>query len=502
MSDTESIMMRDKLQRLADLWHNIYENRSAIRSSKFGFPGIIKGNPSGLMNTGSIPTSFGISKSDLILQNKMARVAHSLPPTNFFPPAVIQSKAVLPKILRGMFHDELSGAVDAEQIASDNALEEKLKRLERIRSFGRATQASGFSRYARAEEQSNRRIDERNEDERNREENHRLAESRGSIRSRRERLMFMREFPAFFRNSKMSTKDMRDMAKSLRVIRRIPIIGRIATNPVGAAVALLGAQKAAFNVSDAANKEVVDWQNLALMTGGMSKTFEDAGYLAGMSGPSEIMGTLGKFQTMFGQAAEDMLRGYGSVLAATPEQNRMMVASGMGLNTKEATLAMALSNPEMFGSEQRRTLAARNRIKAIEDLGYSTGSSFSDTAGSVWLSMFGGAQARDVSGNTKWSKNLRKEMEGEYSDMMDRLVYTWNDVRDTANEDDRFRAGMYDNSVTNNGGDRPVTVIQHINAEVKDKDPLGFVKEMTLLGSTGVRGAKSVIQGQDSMATR
>ena len=138
---------------------NLLESRRARLSSRFGHKGIIKGNPVGLMTTASIPTSIGINKSDAILQHKMARVAHSLPPINFFPPAVIQSKSPLLKALRGMFHDAPSGVLDTDQIASDNILEEKLKRLDRIRAFGRATKASGFSRYARAERESNERID-------------------------------------------------------------------------------------------------------------------------------------------------------------------------------------------------------------------------------------------------------------------------------------------------------------------------------------------------------
>ena len=137
----------------------------------------------------------------------------------------------------------------------------------------------------------------------------------------------------------------------------------------------------------------------------------------------------------------------------------------------------------------------------METMGYSTGSSLSDTINSVWLSVMGGAQARDVSGKTDWSKKIRKSMEGDYADMMDRLVYTWDEVHDTAEIDDRYRAGMYDNSVTNNGGDRSVTVIQHINAEVKDSDPVGFVKEMTLLGGRGKHEAESVLQNNDSLRT-
>ena len=480
---------------------NLLESRAARLASRFGHNGIIKGNPVGLMTTESIPTSIDINKADAILQQKMSKVANAIPPINFYPPAVVQSKALLSKALRGMFHDAPSGVVDTDQIVSDNILEEKLKRLDRIRAFGRATKASGFSRYAKAEAQLNEDIDKRNEYERERAINSRLAESRGSIKNRKERMMLMREFPTFFKNSKMSTKDMRDIAKHIRAIRRIPVIGNIATNPFGAALSILGAQKAAFNTSDAANKDVVDWQNLALMTGGLPKEFENAGYLAGMKSPGEIMSSLGKFQQMYGPAAVDMLRGYGSSLAAAPAETRQMLASSFGLNTKEAALAMALSNPELFASDQRITQAARNKISAMETMGYSTGSSLSDTINSMWLSVMGGAQARDVSGKTDWSKKIRKSMEGDYADMMDRLVYTWDEVHDTAEIDDRYRAGMYDNRVTNNnGGDRNVTLQVNVASPqiTTTGDPVDFAKGIANIGSRALSEYQSVIENTDT----
>ena len=102
-----------------------------------------------------------------------------------------------------------------------------------------------------------------------------------------------------------------------------------------------------------------------------------------------------------------------------------------------------------------------------------------------------------------WS--AREEIgEDKRKELMSNLPFSniWDEVHDTAEIDDRYRAGMYDNSTTNNnGGDKSVTVIQHINAEVKDSDPAGFVKEMTLLGGRGKHEAESVLQNNDSLRT-
>ena len=198
-----------------------------------------------------------------------------------------------------------------------------------------------------------------------------------------------------------------------------------------------------------------------------------------------------------------MLRGYGSSLAAAPAETRQMLASNFGLNTKEAALAMALSNPELFASDQRITQAARNKISAMETMGYSTGSSLSDTIGSMWLSVMGGAQARDVSGKTDWSKKMRNSMEGDYADMMDRLIYTWDEVHNTAEIDDRYRAGMYDNSVTNNGGDRNVNVEIHVASPqiTTSGDPSDFAKGIANIGSRALSEYQSIIENTDTKRT-
>ena len=135
----------------------------------------------------------------------------------------------------------------------------------------------------------------------------------------------------------------------------------------------------------------------------------------------------------------------------------------------------------------------------MEAMGYSTGSSLLDTVGSAWLTIFGGAQARDVSGNTKWSKLLRKSLEGEYAEMMDRLVYTWDDVRETAATDDKFRAGMFDESTTNNESNKSVNITMNIGApQVNSENPKEFINGLVEMAGDKVVGSRYIAEAFDT----
>ena len=486
-------------ERLA---RNLLESRAARFSSRFGHNGIIKGNPVGLMTTASIPTSIGINKADAILQQKMSKVANAIPPINFYPPAVVQSKALLSKVLRGMFHDAPSGVLDTDQVASDNILEEKLKRLDRIRAFGRATKASGFSRYARAEAQLNKDVDERNEYERERARNTRLAESRGSIRNRKERLMLMRELPAFFRNSKMSTKDLRSMAKGFRQISKIPIIGSFASNPALAAItATIGGFASVMNSANSANEVTKKWRNYENLYGKPTERQEWNARLAGIKDPARIAQIYGMLAAKFGGDPETFLLSQGLAMRGMDNRTKQYHAEAMGFDADTVRLAEIYA-----GAPAEESDIVDARIAALDreqKEGEKSGSGLRRTLRSMqlrWIPFQKDLEARGWS----WSKILALAnplmFGGQFvGNEIGNAV--WDEVHDTAEIDDRYRAGMYDNSVTNNGGDRSVTVIQNINAEVKDSDPVGFVKEMTLLGGRGKHEAESVLQNNDSLRT-
>ena len=507
---------------------NLLESRAARLSSRFGRNGIVKGNPVGLMATASLPTTNGINKADAILQQRMARVAHSLPPTNFFPPAVIQSKALLPKALRGMFHDAPSGILDTDQIASDNILEEKLKRLERIRAFGRATKASGFSRYARAEQESNERIDYERELEA--EELHRRRMSDKSFRfemlDKNEQFIqsAMRDKgwsrdqaeQVYFRNLTENTKWLRFIAKDNPKIakNRIPIanavgkssgrpiIGSFASNPALAAItAAVGGFASTISSSNAANEATKKWRNYESLYGKPTAQQEWNARLAGIKDPARIAEIYGQLAVNFGGDPDMFLLSQGIALRGMDHKQKQLHAKALGFTPDMVRLAEIYA-----GAPAEESDIVDARIAALDreqKEGEKSGSGFRKTLRSMqlrWIPFQKDLEARGWS----WSKILALSnplmFGGQFvGNEIGNAV--WDEVHDTAEIDDRYRAGMYDNSVTNNGGDKSVTVSQNINAEVEDSDPVGCVKEMTLLGGRGKQEAESVLQNNDSLRT-
>ena len=521
---------------------NLLESRAARLSSRFGRNGIVKGNPVGLMATASLPTTNGINKADAILQQRMARVAHSLPPTNFFPPAVIQSKALLPKALRGMFHDAPSGILDTDQIASDNILEEKLKRLERIRAFGRATKASGFSRYARAERESNERIDYERELEAEELHRRRMSDKsfefemldkdeqfiQGAMRDKG----WSREQAeqVYFKNLTENTKWLRFIAKDNPKIAKnlipiakavgkaggLPFIGGFATNP---ALAAVGAAMFVSSEYSKAIKENLNWINLISAGGGISGDALSAAAGGGLDYASALKLVQGSKRTAakwkFGEGLDGIFRStmYGADVSvfnpfATGEDRLRMIYNATKNIQDDGDRLAAL---EMWGASaeeynQGRRLETPREQWSIEERISDRARQWKDWR--EWAKVHGTAWDK-INAYTSpdwwidfWS--AREEIgEDKRKELMSNLPFSniWDEVHDTAEIDDRYRAGMYDNSVTNNGGDRSVTVIQNINAEVKDSDPVGFVKEMTLLGGRGKHEAESVLQNNDSLRT-
>ena len=508
---------------------NLLESRAARLSSRFGRNGIVKGNPVGLMATASLPTTNGINKADAILQQRMARVAHSLPPTNFFPPAVIQSKALLPKALRGMFHDAPSGILDTDQIASDNILEEKLKRLERIRAFGRSTKASGFSRYARAERESNERIDYERELEAEELHRRRMSDKsfgfemldkdeqfiqgamrdKGWSRDQAEQVYFknLTENAKWLRfiakdNPKIA-KNLIPIAKTIGKASGLPIIGSFASNPALAAItAAVGGFASTISSSNAANEATKKWRNYESLYGKPTAQQEWNARLAGIKDPARIAEIYGQLAVNFGGDPDMFLLSQGIALRGMDHKQKQLHAKALGFTPDMVRLAEIYA-----GAPAEESDIVDARIAALDreqKEGEKSGSGFRKTLRSMqlrWIPFQKDLEARGWS----WSKILALAnplmFGGQFvGNEIGNAV--WDEVHDTAEIDDRYRAGMYDNSTTNNnGGDRSVTVIQNINAEVKDSDPAGFVKEMTLLGGRGKHEAESVLQNNDSLRT-
>ena len=428
----------------------------------------------------------------------------------------------------GKRKSSLSGIAATDELANLDRINSRLDFLDRLRTFRRATQASGFSRYARAEQESNERIDYERELEA--EELHRRRMSDKSfefemldkdeqfIQSAMRDKGWSRDQAeqVYFRNLTENTKWLRFIAKDNPKIAKnlipiaktigkasgLPIIGSFASNPALAAItAAVGGFASTISSSNAANEATKKWRNYESLYGKPTAQQEWNARLAGIKDPARIAEIYGQLAVNFGGDPDMFLLSQGIALRGMDHKQKQLHAKALGFTPYMVRLAEIYA-----GAPAEESDIVDARIAALDreqKEGEKSGSGFRKTLRSMqlrWIPFQKDLEARGWS----WSKILALAnplMFGGQFVGNEIGSAVWDEVHDTAEIDDRYRAGMYDNSVTNNGGDRSVTVIQNINAEVKDSDPVGFVKEMTLLGGRGKHEAESVLQNNDSLRT-
>ena len=449
----------------------------------------------------------------------------------------------------GKRKSSLSGIAATDELANLDRINSRLDFLDRLRTFRRATQASGFSRYARAEQESNERIDYERELEA--EELHRRRMSDKSfefemldkdeqfIQSAMRDKGWSRDQAeqVYFKNLTENTKWLRFIAKDNPKIAKnlipiakavgkasgLPFIGGLFANPTTAIMALgVGAIARTVSGADEANATIKKWKAYEGLYGNPTDKQKRMARLAGIKDVANISKVYGRLNVQRGDA-ESYLMNIGMAFRVMDERSAQLLAESEGLSPEEVRLAKLYAGE---GASKADVVDANiEYLKEIQQRGFETGSGAKATMRSLSLSipyaksavargMVEGDErfneqlekikAKEWSKNRAWSvaSNYRYDDPEKYQAMADAIKNTWDEVHDTAEIDDRYRAGMYDNSTTNNnGGDRSVTVIQNINAEVKDSDPVGFVKEMTLLGGRGKHEAESVLQNNDSLRT-
>ena len=443
----------------------------------------------------------------------------------------------------GKRKSSLSGIAATDELANLDRINSRLDFLDRLRTFRRATQASGFSRYARAEQESNERIDYERELEAEELHRRRMSDKafefemldkdeqfiQGAMRDKG----WSREQAeqVYFRNLTENTKWLRFIAKDNPKIAKnlipiakavgkaggLPFIGGFATNP---ALAAVGAAMFVSSEYSKAIKENLNWINLISAGGGISGDALSAAAGGGLDYASALKLVQGSKRTAakwkFGEGLDGIFRStmYGADVSvfnpfATGEDRLRMIYNATKNIQDDGDRLAAL---EMWGASaeeynQGRRLETPREQWSIEERISDRSRQWKDWR--KWAKVHGTAWDK-INAYTSpdwwidfWS--AREEIgEDKRKELMSNLPFAniWDEVHDTAEIDDRYRAGMYDNSTTNNnGGDRSVTVIQHINAEVKNEDPVGFVKEMTLLGGRGKHEAESVLQNNDSLRT-
>ena len=305
------------------------------------------------------------------------------------------------------------------------------------------------------------------------------------------------------KNNPKIAKNLIPIAKAVGKASGLPIIGSFASNPALAAItAAVGGFASTISSSNAANEATKKWRNYESLYGKPTAQQEWNARLAGIKDPARIAEIYGQLAVNFGGDPDMFLLSQGIALRGMDHKQKQLHAKALGFTPDMVRLAEIYA-----GAPAEESDIVDARIAALDreqKEGEKSGSGFRKTLRSMqlrWIPFQKDLEARGWS----WSKILALAnplMFGGQFVGNEIGSAVWDEVHDTAEIDDRYRAGMYDNSTTNNnGGDRSVTVIQNINAEVKDSDPVGFVKEMTLLGGRGKHEAESVLQNNDSLRT-
>ena len=212
-----------------------------------------------------------------------------------------------------------------------------------------------------------------------------------------------KELPAFFRNSKMSAKDMNRLANAWgEFAQSNPMAARLAKNPIMyGGLAAYGALLWGMGKSDAANKSVITWGNARNIYGSGSSAFQRAAYMAGVEDPGAISRRLGKQAIRYGGSdnAESVYREFGSMMSGMTRDEKMYFAESIGFDDTDVAIAEMLAGG-MKPSLARKVGANKAMLEAQKTAGFASGAGAGSTIQSLWLSIPGMAsgQARDLEG--------------------------------------------------------------------------------------------------------
>ena len=314
------------------------------------------------------------------------------------------------------------------------------------------------------------------------------------------RQRLLKELPPFFKDSKLSTKTLLAMSKSLAEVKKTPFIGpmlgRMVQNPVaGVSAAIYGAIVAAFAASDKSNTTVVGWQNAANLYGMPSKEFQNAAYLAGLKDPGEISRLYGKLTTQFGDP-EAIIAALGSSMGGMSARERTFVAKDLGIDETTMALIDIMSKSGHLTPDQSRRIAAnKSKVEALKTIGFTSESGVGDFLQSTYLSIPGmtGAAARDM-------ESSERVREG-YEDAFDLLQFDniQRNIKETGNAADSLRESESSGgSTTNNSVSSTNTALIINTMNVNGKDAMEIANGLKDIADSTLGSRANVLNAMDS----
>ena len=303
------------------------------------------------------------------------------------------------------------------------------------------------------------------------------------------------------KNNPKIAKSLIPIAKTIGKASGLPIVGAFASNPALAAItAAIGGFSSTISSSNAANEATKKWRNYESLYGKPTAQQEWNARLAGIKDPAKIAEIYGQLAVNFGGDPDMFLLSQGIALRGMDHKQKQLHAKAFGFTPEMVRLAeiYAGATPEESDIVDARIYA----LEREESEGWKSGSGFRKTLRSMqlkWIPFQKDLEARGWS----WGKILALAnplmFGGQFvGNEIGNAV--WDEVHDTAEIDDRYRAGMYDNSVTNNDASRSVSLQVNVASPqiTTTGDPVDFAKSISLIGSRALSEYQSIIENTDT----
>ena len=315
------------------------------------------------------------------------------------------------------------------------------------------------------------------------------------------RQRLLKELPPFFKDSKLSTKTLIAIGKSLQGIRKTPFVGpalaRMVQNPVaGASAAVYGAMVAAFGASDRANTTTIGWENAANLYGMPSKKFRDAAFLAGLKDPGEISRLYGKLTAQFGDP-EMAISALGSAMGGMSSRERTFMAKDLGIDETTMALIDILSgNKHLNVGETRRTAANKAKLDVLQSLGYTSGSGVGNWLQSLFLSIPGmkGGAARDMELLPHVRQGYNDDLDILMFDAIERNTKGAADAADSLSSSESSGGG----DTTNNSVSSTSTALIINTMNVNGKDAMEIANGLKDIADSTLGSRANVLNAMDS----
>lgn len=306
------------------------------------------------------------------------------------------------------------------------------------------------------------------------------------------RQRLLKELPPFFKDSKLSTKTLIGIQKTIASAKGIPLVGRL-MHPAALGFAGLGLADAYMRSSSAANREVTGWSTSRSMTGSPSRMFDRMARLAGAEDEGGVLKLYGALLEKFG--TEEAFTPIGQALRSTPKGiARLSMAKSLGLDDKMANLLMYMAGEEPIGTtkESQETASRLSRLRDIQTWGLRSGSSLMGKLRGASLWLFGEKELE--ARGTSWMDIIQGGMgPAGWGSMLMRKIFSPTDEIDSVIEkqiESEGAAESYD-SYESSGGNTTNNSVSSTNSAI-------YINNMNVNGDN----AMEVVRGIEDIADR